>query len=73
MLIREQNENAEEWMGHLRHKANEWCYKEGDRRPKEPFINGIKDEALMMEIIKVLTAIKETNKVTGEQVLWYAK
>ena len=33
-LIREQSENAEEWMGHCRIKANECEYKEEDRRLK---------------------------------------
>ena len=27
-LMRKQSENAEEWRGHLRMKANEWKYKE---------------------------------------------
>ena len=52
-LIREQSKNADEWVGYLRMKANEYEYKEKDRRLKEQFINGIKDDKLMTEIIWV--------------------
>ena len=45
-------------MGHLRIKANKCGYKE-----KKQFINGIN------EIIRELTAIKKTNKITNEQIL----
>ena len=30
-LIREQSENAEEWLDHLKIKASEWKYKEKKR------------------------------------------
>ena len=62
------NENAEEWMDHLRIKANEYSYKEKDRKFKEQFPNGINDY-MMTEIIMVLTATKKTNGITGEEVL----
>ena len=43
-LIMEQSENAEEWMGHLRLKANEYGYKETRRKLKEKFIHNINDD-----------------------------
>ena len=51
-LIREQNTNDEEWMGCFRIRANEFGYKEKDRRLKEQFINGINDDDMMTGIIK---------------------
>ena len=33
-LSKEENENAEEWMGHLTIKGNEWNYKKHDRQLK---------------------------------------
>ena len=48
--------NVEEWMGHLRIKANECGYKERGRMLKEKIINGISDEEIMMKIIRELTA-----------------
>ena len=53
-LIREQNENAEEWMDNLRIKANNCGYKDKDIRLKEPLINDINDD-MMTEIIRELT------------------
>ena len=38
-LTGKQNENAEEWMDHLRIKTNECECKEKDRRLKQQFIN----------------------------------
>ena len=43
-LITQQSENAEEWMSNLRMKANEFKYKEKDKRPKERYINDINDD-----------------------------
>ena len=57
---REQNEKAEEWMGHLRIKVNEFGYNKRDRKPKEQFTNGISDEEMMTKIIRQFTAIEET-------------
>ena len=67
-LIKEQDENAEEWMGHLIIKVNEFGYKEKDRRFKEQFIDGIGDNDMMTEIIRELTAIKKTNEITSKRV-----
>ena len=56
-------------MGHLRLKAKECGYKEKERKLMQQIINSISDEQMMTEIIRKLTAIKETNKVTSEQIL----
>ena len=56
-------------MSHLRNKANECNYQQDDRKCKEKNINGINNNVLTSEIIKELTAIKNTRKVTSEQVL----
>ena len=63
-LTSKQNENAKEWIGHLRHKASKCGFKERETRLKEQFINSIKNEEMMMEIMREVTAIKEINKVT---------
>ena len=57
-LIRKQNENAEEWMGCLRIKANECGYKEKDRRLKDQCTNGINGDDMRTDMIRELTAIK---------------
>ena len=41
-LVKEENENAEEWIGHIRHEVNECGCKEKYRRLKEQFIIGVK-------------------------------
>ena len=46
---------------------------EKDRRFKEQFISDISDEQIMNEVIRELTAIRETNKVKSEEVLCWAK
>ena len=61
-LIREQKQNAKEWMGHLRIKTNKCGYQQEDRRLKEQFINGIKHEDVMAEIMRDLTTIKKNNE-----------
>ena len=43
-IIKEQSDNADKWMVHLRMKANECKYKEKDRRQKEQSINGINSD-----------------------------
>ena len=48
-------------------------YKEYDRRLKEQFINGLDDETIIVEIIKELTALKETSEVSSEQTLMGAQ
>ena len=40
---------------------------------KEQFTNGINDDEMMSEVIKELTKIKITNKITSDQVLHWAK
>ena len=49
---REQDQNAEEWIGHFRIKANECGYKEKDKILKEQLINGINDDDMMTDIMK---------------------
>ena len=66
-------ENAEEWMGYLRLKANECEYKEKDRRLKEQFINGINDDEMKTEIIWELNAVKKTSEITSTQELAWAR
>ena len=50
-LIREQSENAGEWMDCLRLKENECKYRAKDRKLKEQFINGKNNNKMMKEII----------------------
>ena len=51
-LIRQQNKNADEGMGHLRIKANELKNKqEKDRRPNDQFINSISQHDMTGESI----------------------
>ena len=40
---------------------------------KEQFINGLDDETIIVEIIKQLTALKDTSEVSGEQILIWAQ
>ena len=56
-------------MGDLRLETYECGYKAKDRRFKEQFINNKNDEEMMTQIISEFTALKESNKVTSEQVL----
>ena len=60
-------------MGHLVIKANDYVYQERARRLKEQFINGIKDDDMMNEIVGDLAMIKRTNEVTIEQFLSWPK
>ena len=46
-LLGEPSDDAAEWIGCLRVKANECEYKEKDRRLKEQFINGINNYDMM--------------------------
>ena len=59
-LVREQKENAREWMGHLRMKANKCSYREKHIRLKEHFINGIHNDDMITEVIRKLIAVKTT-------------
>ena len=56
-------------MGFLRIKANECKSKENDTSLKEQFIYGKENNAIMAEIIREVTAVKITSKITSEQVL----
>ena len=57
-------QNAKEWMDHLGLKGNECGYKERDRRLKEQFIESV--EEVMTEMIRQLSSITGTNKVTNK-------
>ena len=47
--------------------------KNKDRILKAQFINGIKDNDMMTDIITELTAIRKTNEITSKQVLALAR
>ena len=69
---RKKNKNAEEWISHLRIKANKGGYKEKNSKLKEQFINGIRDDDMMTEQIYEPIKIKKTNEITSEQVVCWA-
>ena len=69
MLVRQSNENEEEWMASLRIAAAECSYKEIDRKLKEQYIHGLNDHNMVIEIIKELTKTEENENMTSEQVL----
>ena len=71
--VGEEKESAEEWMGHLRVKANECEYKERARMLKEQLINGIGDNDMMAKIMKNSIMIKKTTEITREQALNWTK
>ena len=48
-LTREQTENAKEWIGCYRVRANKCGYKEKDRKLKELFINSTNDDDVKTE------------------------
>ena len=60
-------------MFHLRVKAKKFKYKEKDRRLKEPFKNGVNDDATMTEIIGELTVVKKNNKIISQKAFHWAK
>ena len=64
--------NTEEWMGCVRKKQNKSDYTE-DRRLNEKFINGINDDDMMTEIMRGLTAVRNTNEITSEHILCWAR
>ena len=66
-LVKQYDKREEEQMGCLRVKTTECNYKERDRRQKEQFINGIDDQAMMVKIIKELTAKKDTKEVASKE------
>ena len=72
-LSRQGNEIAGEVMGRLRVKAAECKYKEKYMHLKQQFINEINDNILITEIIKEIWAIKDTNTISSEQEVLWAK
>ena len=60
-------------MGSFRIMLADCNYKETDRCLKEQYINGMKDDTIMTEIIRGLMAIYDTSSVTSGQVLAWTK
>ena len=61
-LVRQMNENPEEWMGRLWLAAVECTYKEIDRQLKEYFIHRLNGNEMLAEIIRELYK-PEGNKI----------
>ena len=57
------------WLGRLQLKATEFKYEKIDKKLKEQFINGIKNQTVTAEIIRELTAWKDMSEVTSKQLL----
>ena len=72
-LCRSDNESTEGWMGRLRIMAAECNYQELDRQLKEQFIHGLNDKDMLGEIIKELTASRNNDHITSDNVLTWAK
>ena len=66
---RDENESVEEWIGHLRFKANECNYKKHDWQLKEQFITQINEKMLITKIEKELTTMQNTSNIMSKQVL----
>ena len=60
-------------MGHLRIKSNKCGYKEEDRMLKEQLINDIKNDDMMIELIRELTTIKKNSELAIEHILYCAR
>ena len=60
-------------MGRLRIKATECKHRESTRMLKEQFINSMNYEVMTADIIKELTALKDTAKLKSKQILIWAK
>ena len=73
ILYRFKGERAEEWMGRLRIAAAECNYKEIDRHLKEQFIHGLKDKAMLDEIVRELMAKNTSKQMNSEDVLLWAR
>ena len=65
-LVRQKNENMEEWMGRFRTPAMECNYKEVDRQLKEEFIHGQNDSEMLT---KIITKSDENMMIPSEHVL----
>ena len=53
--------------------AAECGYKEIDQQLKEQFIHGLKDRVMLEEIIRELTSRNNSEQMTSEDVLVWAK
>ena len=72
-LIRQCDETAEELVSCVTVKATDCKYKDKDSKQNEQLVNGINDQAMIMKVIKELTAIKDASELTSEQVLALVK
>ena len=72
-LNRQETENVEEWIGRLCIIILEFKYKELDRNMKEQFINSLKDNGMICEIIKKLTILNDTISITREKILSWVR
>ena len=72
-LVRQMNENAEEWMGGLQLAAVECNYKEIDRQVNEQFIHGLNYNEMLAEIIREVPKTEENEIMTSKQVLAWAR
>ena len=70
-LRRKNHEPNQEWIGKWHFKAIDCKYKEYERRLKEQFSNGLDDKNIIAEIMKELTALKDTSEVSSEQILMW--
>ena len=71
-LTRQNEENAEEWIGRLQISGIESNYKELNRQLKEQYIHSLNDTDMLGEIIRELTK-KKNKEITSENVLCLAK
>ena len=72
-LKRKGQESAQELMGTLWIKDTDYKHKEYNRSLKEQFIYWLDDETIVAERIKQLMALKDTGKMSSEQVLMWAQ
>ena len=68
LLKRKSHESTQEGMGRLCIMTADSKYKEYDRRLKKQFINDLDDENRKAEILKELTALKDTTEVSSDQI-----
>ena len=69
-LVRHYNENAEEWMGSLTILATKCNYNDTDRQLKQPFIQGLNDSGMMVEITRKLTKGQNKDATSNQILLW---
>ena len=70
-LKRKSLESSQEWMCRLQIKATNYKYEGYDRKLKEQFINGLKNETIIGKILMEATALKDTSQVSNTQVLMW--